>query len=497
MSSDNNSTSPTPGAGSSGDDSKKLGLFALIAVVISAMVGGGIYDLPQNMAAGASAGAIIVAWIVTGIGMWFIANTFRILSSARPEMTNGLYTYAEDGFGRLWGFLIAYGYWVCNCFALVAYSILIMTTINYFFPYFQGGNNIPAIIVGSIITWIMYFITLAGAKSTSFLNNIGTVAKLVPVAIFILLLLTIFKLSTFTTDFWGVKDGIALTFSFDNLLPQVKSTMLVTLWLFIGIEGAVVVSGNAKSQTTVRRATLIAFILMVIIYALVSLLGLGVFSQAQIGSMTNPSMGTILQDRFGSWGAIIINIGVIVSVLSSWLVWMIMLAEMPTSAAKDGTFPDYFLKKNEAGANSHSLLITTAVIQVILLFSYFAGNAWNTMISITGVMALPCYLLSTLYLFKIAYKKEYPKDIFASATNAVVTGILGSVYGVWLIYAAGLNYLMIACIVYAIGLPIYVYSIKKKDPNATLFKPYEKVVVVITIVLALAAVIDIVKTMIK
>ena len=66
------------------------------------------------MAADASAGAIIIAWVVTGIGIWFIANTFRILSAARPELTNGLYTYAEKGFGKLIGFFVAYGYWICN-----------------------------------------------------------------------------------------------------------------------------------------------------------------------------------------------------------------------------------------------------------------------------------------------------------------------------------------------------------------------------------------------
>ena len=81
---------------------KKVGLIGLIAIVISAMVGGGIYDLPQNMAASASAGSQIVAWAITGVGIWFIANTFRILAQVKPNMKNGLYTYAERGFGSSW-----------------------------------------------------------------------------------------------------------------------------------------------------------------------------------------------------------------------------------------------------------------------------------------------------------------------------------------------------------------------------------------------------------
>ena len=51
--------------------SNKLGVISLAALVVSAMIGGGVYNLPQNMAQNSSAGAIIIAWIITGIGMWF------------------------------------------------------------------------------------------------------------------------------------------------------------------------------------------------------------------------------------------------------------------------------------------------------------------------------------------------------------------------------------------------------------------------------------------
>ncbi|WP_417144202.1 basic amino acid/polyamine antiporter [Raoultibacter massiliensis] len=482
-------------SGSSGaptqDNSKKVGLIGLVGIVISAMIGGGIYNLPQNMAQDASAGAIIIAWIVTGVGIWFIANTFRILSAARPELTNGLYAYAEKGFGKLIGFFVAYGYWICNCFALVAYSVLIMATLNYFIPDFAGGNNIPSIIGGSIITWIMYFLALRGAKQTSFLNIIGTIGKLVPVIIFILAVATIFKFSVFMEGFWGMKDGVALTLDWSNVMPQVQSTMLVTLWLFLGIEGAVVVSGRAKSQAAVRKATMIGFLVTLGLYVIVSLLPLGVDTQEAVGKMADPSMAAIMLQSFGSWGEIMVNAGVIISVLSSWLVWMLMLGEMPFAASKSGIFPTAFEKENKKGAPSISLLWTTIVIQVVLIASYFIGsNAWTTMISITSVMALPCYLFCTLFLFKIALKKDgYPKGIFASRTSAIVTGVIGSAYGLWLIYAAGLNYLMVACIVYAIGIPLYIVGVKQHNAKAQLFNKRDKIIVAVVIALGIAGVV--------
>lgn len=202
-------------------------------------------------------------------------------------------------------------------------------------------------------------------------------------------------------------------------------------------------------------------------------------------------MAAIMLQSFGSWGEIMVNAGVIISVLSSWLVWMLMLGEMPLAASQSGIFPKLFVKENKHGAPSTSLLWTTIIIQVVLFASYFIGsNAWTTMISITSVMALPCYLFCTLFLFKIALdKKGYPSGIFASRGMAIFTGAAGSLYGLWLIYAAGLNYLMVACIVYAIGIPLYIVGVRQHDKTAKLFTNYEKIIVGVVIALGIAGVV--------
>ena len=88
----------------------QLGVMALAAVVVSSMIGGGIYSLPQNMAADASVGAVLISWIITGFGIYFIANTFRILSAAKPELTAGVYMYSREGFGPYVGFTIGWSY---------------------------------------------------------------------------------------------------------------------------------------------------------------------------------------------------------------------------------------------------------------------------------------------------------------------------------------------------------------------------------------------------
>ncbi|EPP31618.1 amino acid permease family protein, partial [Chlamydia psittaci 84-8471/1] len=65
-------------------------------------------------------------WILTGVGMFFIANTFKILSLVRPDLTTGIYMYSREGFGPYIGFTIGWGYWLCQIFGNVGYAVMTM-----------------------------------------------------------------------------------------------------------------------------------------------------------------------------------------------------------------------------------------------------------------------------------------------------------------------------------------------------------------------------------
>ena len=175
-------------------DNKKLGVIALAALVVGAMIGGGIFSLPQNMAQGAAVVAVILAWVITGIGIFFLAQTFRVLADARPDATTGIYAYARLGFGRFAGFEMAWSYWLCNLFGNVGYAVLLMDALNYFFPgTFAGGNNLWSIVGGSIVIWVMNWAVLRGTHQAASINVIGTACKLVPILLFILIMLAAFR----------------------------------------------------------------------------------------------------------------------------------------------------------------------------------------------------------------------------------------------------------------------------------------------------------------
>ncbi len=465
----------------------KLGVIGLACIVVSSMVGGGVFSLPQNMAAGASAGAVLLAWVVTGIGMYFIANTFSILSRVKPDLTSGIYMYAREGFGPYVGFTIGWGYWLCQIFGNVGFAVITMDALNYFFPpYFAGGNNLLSIACGSVLIWVFNFVVLRGVQQAAVLNIIGTIGKLVPLLLFILILLFCFHMDRFDFNFWGhmAENGKTL----GSLSAQLKSTMLVTLWAFIGIEGAVVLSNRAKSQSAVSKATFLGFLGCLVIYIGLSVLPFGFLTQEEIAAVANPSTAGVLEKVVGPWGAWVMNIGLLIAVLSSWLAWTMIAAEIPAAAAENGTFPKQFAIQNKNGAPSVSLWVTSIIMQLAIFLVYFSNNAWNTMLSITSVMVLPAYIASTAYLWKMTEDGEYAKISSKGRAAALFTSVLGTAFGGWLVYAAGLKYLFLAVIFLAAGLPVFVWARRQQNDGKPVLSKGEVPVAALLVLFALAAV---------
>jgi arginine:ornithine antiporter / lysine permease len=106
---------------------------------------------------------------------------------------------------------------------------------------FGEGNTLVATILSSAILWSVHSMILRGVKEAATVNTIVTIAKIVPIAIFIVFMIVFFDPGKFVDNFWG---GSA--YSFGDVFGQVRSTMLVTVFVFIGIEGASVYSRYAR-----------------------------------------------------------------------------------------------------------------------------------------------------------------------------------------------------------------------------------------------------------
>jgi arginine:ornithine antiporter / lysine permease len=462
---------------------QKLTLLPLIALVLGSMIGGGVFNLPSDMSRHASPGAILIGWIITGIGMLMLAFVYQNLAVRKPELNAGPYAYAKAGFGNFVGFNSAWGYWLSAFLGNVAYAVAIFSALSYFFPIFGDGNNLPSIIGASVCLWLIHTLVLNGIKQAAFVNVVTTVAKLVPLFLFILIAVIAFNWNKFTFNFWGQGDaqgGDAL----GSILHQVRSTMLVTLWVFIGIEGASVYSARAAKRSDVGRATLIGFAGALGLYVLVSLLSRGVLSQPELAGLKVPSMAGVFEPLVGTWGAALINLGLMISVGGAFLSWTLLCAEIPFTCGRDGTFPKWFGAENKNGSPANALWATNILIQLFLILSFFSKNAYQFFYFIASVAILPPYVLSGAYALKLALRGEGYRAGEGRRWDILV-GALATAYGLWLVYAAGLNFLLMCTVLFAPGILVYMQA--RRERGETAFTGFDLVLAILIALLAVVA----------
>ncbi len=433
--------------------SKKIGVFSLIAIVVGSMIGGGAFSLPTDMARHAGIVAIVLAWLITGIGMLCLAFVYQNLSKRKPELQGGIYSYARAGFGKFIGFNSAWGYWLSAFLGNVAYALLLFNALSFFFPVFSGNNNIYVLIGASIIVWSVHCIALRGVQQAALINTITTIARLVPIFAFIVILMLAFNIKQLNFNAFGSSD-------MGSVFKQLASTMMVTLWVFIGIEGAVVISGRARKESDVGKATVIGLSATLFIYILLNVVTLAAVPRDVLMQFENPTLAYALQYIVGPWGAWFINIGLCIALFGALLSWTLLASETPYIAAKDGVMPKIFARENKNNAPSASLWITNGAIQLFLLVAYLSSGTYRILYLIAAIAILPPYLLSGLYALKIAIKKEgYAQN--ESSKRDLVLALIASLYGLWLIYAANIKLLLLCSVLYFIGLFVYIYSCRK------------------------------------
>ena len=459
----------------------RLGLGLLVALVVGSIIGSGIFGLPQNMAVGAGAGAIVIGWAITGVGMLMLAFTYQMLAVRKPELDNGVYAYARALSGEYVGFNAAWGYWVSAWIGNVGYLVAAFGALGYFYPAFGEGNTGAAIIGASVVVWAVHFLVLRGIQGAAVLNAVVTVAKLVPLLLFIALVAMAFQFSTFELNFWGNP-------KLGSVLDQVRSTMLVTVWVFIGIEGASVYSARAARREDVGRATVIGFLFCLALLMGVSLLSLGIFTQPELAALKNPSMAPVLEKVTGTWGAVVIYLGLIVSVGGGFLAWTLLAAESLFTPAGGGVMPAWLALQNKKAVPAHALWLTNGMVQIFLILTLLSKASYLALISLSTAMILIPYLFSAIYGLKLAWTGRAAVGATAAehhpARDISVTA-LASVYCAWLLYAAGLKYLLLSALLYAPGAVIYLWAKKQRAERA--FTGREQVILAVLLLVAVAS----------
>jgi arginine:ornithine antiporter/lysine permease len=429
----------------------KMSRLMLTAMVVGGMVGAGIFSLPQRFGNVTGPVGAIIAWVIAGGGMYMLARVFQYLAERKPDLDSGVFAYAKAGFGDYPGFLSAFGYWVGSCIGNVFYWVMIKGTLGQFFPVFGDGSTVVAILVASIGIWLFHFLILRGVQQAAFINSIVTVAKVIPILTFVALLVFAFKADLFSYNLYG---GDLTT----GVFEQVRATMMVTVFVFLGIEGASVYSRYAKERSDVGAATIMGFVIVTTLMVLVTMVPYGALQRAEIAGMGQPSMAGVLQAVVGPWGAVFISVGVLVSVLGAYLAWALICAEVMFAAAKNQDMPRVFATENKKKVPVAAMWATSIVIQVIVITTYWSNDAFNLMLDLTAAVTLIPFFMVAAYAFKLTRRGETYEVRPEEHKRDLVVAIIATGYTAFLLYAAGWELVLKSMILYAFGTALYVWA---------------------------------------
>jgi arginine:ornithine antiporter/lysine permease len=205
---------------------------------------------------------------------------------------------------------------------------------------------------------------------------------------------------------------------------------------------------------------------------MVTLVSYGVMPQGELAGVSQPSMAAVLESIVGPWGSIFVRVGVIVSVLGAYLAWTLMAAEVLYIPAKTDDMPRFLARTNIHGARVSALIMAAGLISLLLVALLFAADALDFMLDLTAALSLIPYLLVA--------GKSYVPDV-AIATVATV-------YTLFLVYAAGVDKLLVSCILYAPAAALYFKA--RRERGLRVFRPAEAVLFGVIVLGAVAGVVS-------
>lgn len=195
-------------------------------------------------------------------------------------------------------------------------------------------------------------------------------------------------------------------------------------------------------------------------------------------------MAELLQSLVGKWGAMVVNGGLIISVVGAWLSWTMFAGQLPYEAAKEGSFPKMFAKENKNGAPITSLTVTNICVEIFMFSYLITASAYNFFYSIASAAILIPYAFSAFYQLKYSFLEDHGKG----RTGNIIVGIISSLYACWLLFAAGANFLLLMSLLFAAGIPVF-WILQKKDNHAEkVFGPIEMLLAIFIVLAAIYAI---------
>ena len=424
-----------------------MGFWRCWGLVIGIVIGNGIFMVPAVLAPFGKMS--LVGWVIAGVGTIFVALMFGLLAK-RNALIGGPYAYTRAAFGDLAGFLIGWGYWIAILTAIAAGSLAITGYLGVFFPVVTETPLNSAIVSLSLI-WLVTGFNLTGVKATSTFLLVTSLIKILP--LFIIAGGGLFISGTFSTEVI-VPKGEA---TFQNISEMI----MIIMWAYIGAEAVTLPSdGMISPQKNIPKALIAGTISVMIVYVLVSYSVMALIPMDVLAVSTSP-IADAASIIFGPWGARLIAIVALISIISNLNANIFIVGVMPQAMSQDKNFPEYFTNLNDHGVPKVAIVFSGVLASLLVAMNFSDGliGAFKTLILLSTLATLLPYIASSLAEL-VLQKKEYSEHKKRKWSSFLIA-VIALIFSVFALIGSGLMIALQGTILIAAGLPFY-FWVKRK-----------------------------------
>jgi arginine:ornithine antiporter/lysine permease len=163
-----------------------------------------------------------------------------------------------------------------------------------------------------------------------------------------------------------------------------------------------------------------------------------------------------------------------------------MSAEVLFVAAKDKDMPRFLARSKANDVPFAALLLSTILVQVVLIVTLFSEDAFNFALDLTSALTLIPFLLAAAYAVKLVVTRETYVERPEGWKRELTVAVLATIYTVFLLFAAGPKFILVSFILYAPATILFVMA--RREQGRRLFSPAETVILVISIIGAIAGI---------
>lgn len=427
----------------------KLGFFSIVLLGFNAIIGTGIFLLPNKIVALLGPFALVVV-VFVAVLVFLIALCFAEVS-AKFERNGGVYVYAREAFGEFVGFEVGFMKWAI---AIIAWATMVTGFSEALGAFVFGiGAHIPPSFKAITATLLIFTLTamnLAGIGPSKIFNNIITLMKLTPLLCFILICLWYVKAENFTPFIaLGSNDhGEVLSF-----WSAFGTAALIIFYAFTGFESLAIAAEDYKDpKKDLPKALVLVMLGVCVFYLLIIGISIGVLGLDLAKS--NAPIAAAFDAVFSGVGAFIVQIATLISIGGISIASSILTPRVGQAIAKDKLVPSFIAYKNKKGTPVYAILITGLITFILALYGTLIGS-FAILAAISVISRFIQYVPTCLAVIVLRKRKDLPPSPFELP---FIVPILAVLISFWLLFNAelqkiliGLGGLVIGAIFYAIA----------------------------------------------